>query len=188
MGATYMDFGSGSFYADGDGPLTQEQVDSVWRNLPTTGASWVDRGRLYAQQFDGARAFDLGPVAPGVKVRGFDVARSKSTSELEQESRALARGSAPGVQSLSDFERQFEAEFDRLDERHGGHNYVLLYDLRRALPGFSRSEFDAQLNDLRRRKIFSLDSADGRHVRLSQDQRDAGIREAGSLLVYAARR
>jgi hypothetical protein len=52
---------------DGDAPLTQAQVDSVWRHLPTTGASWVDRGNLLVQQFEGAKAFNLGPVERGVK-------------------------------------------------------------------------------------------------------------------------
>lgn len=67
MGTTYMDFSTGSFHVDGDAPLTQAQVDSVWRHLPTTGASWVERGHLFVQQFDGAKAFDLGPVERGVK-------------------------------------------------------------------------------------------------------------------------
>ena len=67
MGATYMSFGTGRFHVDGDGPLTQEQVDSVWYHLPTTGAGWVKRGHLYVQQFDGAKVFDLGPVEAGVK-------------------------------------------------------------------------------------------------------------------------
>ena len=87
-----------------------------------------------------------------------------------------------------DFERVFRSAFDRLDVQSGSHNYVLLHDLRRALPDLSRHEFDEQLNDLRRSKLFSLDSADGRHVRLTAEQLDAGIREASSLLVYVARR
>jgi len=61
MGTTYMDFGSGVFHVDGDAPLTQEQVDSVWIHLPTTGASWVERGHLFAQQRDGATAFNVQP-------------------------------------------------------------------------------------------------------------------------------
>jgi hypothetical protein len=65
---------------------------------------------------------------------------------------------------------------------------VLLHDLRRALPDIPRPEFDERLNDLRRSKLFSLDSADGRHVRLTPEQLEAGIREANSLLVYVARR
>jgi hypothetical protein len=67
MGTTYMDFGTGVFHVDGDAPLTQSQVDSVWRHLPTTGASWVERGQLFVQQSDGATAFNLGTVARGVK-------------------------------------------------------------------------------------------------------------------------
>ena len=67
MGATYMSFGTGTFHVDGNDPLTQEQVDSVWHHLPTTGAGWVEKGHLFVQQYDGAKVFDLGPVATGVK-------------------------------------------------------------------------------------------------------------------------
>jgi hypothetical protein len=93
----------------------------------------------------------------------------------------------PGVE-LAEFERDFQSAFERLDVQSGKHNYVLLHDLRRALPDIPRIEFDERLNDLRRNKLFSLDSADGRHVRLTPEQLDAGIREANSLLVYVARR
>jgi hypothetical protein len=89
---------------------------------------------------------------------------------------------------LAEFERDFQNAFERLDVQTGKHNYVLLHDLRRALPDIPRGEFDAHLNDLRRSKRFSLDSDDGRHVRLTPDQLEAGIREANSLLVYVARR
>ena len=67
MGTTYMNFGTGVFHVDGDAPLTQDQVDSVWLLLPTTGASWVERSHLFVQQRDGAVAFDLGPVEHGVR-------------------------------------------------------------------------------------------------------------------------
>ncbi len=65
----YMDFGSGDFRCDGNGPLSQPQVNSVWCSLPTTGAGWIERGRLFVQARDGAKAFDLGPVKPGVKIQ-----------------------------------------------------------------------------------------------------------------------
>ena len=81
MGTTYMDFGTGVFHVDGDAPLTQAQVDSVWRHLPTTGASWVERGRLFAQQSDGAPAFNLGPVERGVKGVSADVRRNHATKK-----------------------------------------------------------------------------------------------------------
>lgn len=80
----------------------------------------------------------------------------------------------------------FEAAFEAAPGYR--HNYVLLADLRAAMPGVSRAAFDAGLNDLRRAKAFSLDSADGRHVQLTPAQLEAGIRECGSNLVYCARR
>lgn len=67
MGATYVNFGTGTFHVDGDDPLTQDQVDEVWYRLPTTGAGWVEKGHYFVQQYDGAKVFDLGPVAAGVK-------------------------------------------------------------------------------------------------------------------------
>ena len=96
MGTTYMNFGTGVFHVDGDGPLTQEQVDAVWRNLPTTGAAWVDRGRLLVQQRDGAEIFNLGPVEGGVKgvsdatrMKGYGVGggggSKKSPAQLQRE-------------------------------------------------------------------------------------------------------
>ena len=88
----------------------------------------------------------------------------------------------------AEFERDFQRAFEQLDLQSGQHNYVLLHDLRRALPAIPRVEFDERLNDLRRSKRFSLDSDDGRHVRLTPEQLEAGIREANSLLVYVARR
>jgi hypothetical protein len=36
--------------------------------------------------------------------------------------------------------------------------------------------------------VFSLDSHEGLHGSLSHEEREAGVREAGSLLVYASRR
>ena len=83
------------------------------------------------------------------------------------------------------FAADFTAAFTRLDS---GFNYVLLADLRVALPQYDRQSFDNGLNDLRRAWLYSLDAADGRHVRLSKEQIDAGIRESGSMLVYCARR
>lgn len=53
-------------HADGTGPLTQAQVESIWQTLPTTGAAWIRHGRLFVQGHDGAEAGCLGPVEPGV--------------------------------------------------------------------------------------------------------------------------
>lgn len=82
----------------------------------------------------------------------------------------------------------FSEAFDELDQKTGKRNYVLLHDLRQRLAMIPRPDFDAGLNELRRSQKYSLDSADGRHIRLTPEQIDAGIREAGSVLVYVARR
>ena len=93
----------------------------------------------------------------------------------------------PGHNSR-DFARDFARAFERLDRASGNKNYVLLHDLRRALPDIDRTEFDSRLKELRLAKVFTLDSPDGRHVRLTPEQLDAGIREGSSNLVYVARR
>jgi hypothetical protein len=93
-----------------------------------------------------------------------------------------------GEPAPAEFAGVFEREFERLDRASGGNNYVLLHDLRQALSDYERSEFDEQLRELRQARRYTLDSSDGRQVRLSHEQLDAGIREGSSLLVYVARR
>lgn len=93
----------------------------------------------------------------------------------------VMKAAAPG---LGANEQAVLSTFDRLDR---GQNYVLLYDMRLELP-IGRDAFNEAVNNLRRAKILSLDSDDGRHVRLTSDERAAGIQEAGSNLVYAQRR
>jgi len=90
--------------------------------------------------------------------------------------------------TAADFAELFEREFDRLDRASGSNNYVLVHDLRLALPQVDRSEFDACLRELRLARRFTMDSSDGRHVRLTPEQLEAGMREGGRLLVYVARR
>lgn len=62
--STWYSFESGVLFADGDGPLSQAQIDSIWHMLPTTGASWIERGSLYVQDRDGGTVVCLGPVEP----------------------------------------------------------------------------------------------------------------------------
>lgn len=104
------------------------------------------------------------------------------------EAAVSATATAPAKVSRDGFARDFTREFDRLDRATGGNNYVLLHDLRRALPEIDRSEFDNRLKELRLAKLFTLDSSDGQRVRLTPEQLDAGIREGSSNLVYVARR
>jgi hypothetical protein len=97
--------------------------------------------------------------------------------------------SAPVVRApAGDFESRFEAAFARLDREQGERNYVLLHGLRSLLADVPREQFDAQLMRLRRERRFTLDPSDGRHDRLTQEQLDAGIVEAGNRLVYVAKR
>jgi hypothetical protein len=100
----------------------------------------------------------------------------------------VSDSSAHGAFPPHDFVQAFRAAFDILDRRNGSTNFVKLADLRDALSEFSREEFDAGLRKLRMEGVFSLDSHEGLHGSLSHDDRDAGVREAGSLLVYASRR
>ena len=95
---------------------------------------------------------------------------------------------APAARPACEFAAAFRAAFTELDRRHGPRNFVKLSDLRRALAGFSREEFDAGLRQLRLDDQFSLNSHEGSHDTLSGEDRDAGIREAGSLLIYVTRR
>lgn len=128
----------------------------------------------------------LGPIVQPSTARPDDGAPRRTEPTAPPATAAQLRDHT-GL-DLAEFERDFQTAFERLDLQSGKHNYVLLHDLRRALPAIPRGEFDERLNDLRRNKRFSLDSADDRHVRLTPEQLEAGIREANSLLVYVARR
>jgi hypothetical protein len=98
------------------------------------------------------------------------------------------RSDGNGAHQQSPFPEVFAEAFNEIDQQTGRRNYVLLHDLRQRLAAIPRPDFDAGLNELRRSQKYSLDSADGRHIRLTPEQIDAGIREAGSVLVYVARR
>jgi hypothetical protein len=85
-----------------------------------------------------------------------------------------------------DFGQRFEEAFARLDRERGGHNLVSLVALRQALAE-DRAGFDAGLRQLRREGRYSLSAAEGRHG-ISPEERDAGIVEDGSLLLFASRK
>ena len=89
---------------------------------------------------------------------------------------------------LRDFGTAFREAFESLDRRNGMTNFVKLADLRRVLSDFDRHLFDAGLNRLRDADEFGLDSHEGLHGTLTPEEREAGVREAGSLLVYVSRR
>ena len=86
------------------------------------------------------------------------------------------------------FASAFERAFERIDRQHGDHNFVLLRALREALPDVSRDDFDAGLTALRLAKRLTLEGSDGRHAQLGAEDLAAGVRDGGTLLVYASRR
>jgi hypothetical protein len=94
----------------------------------------------------------------------------------------------PPVAAVRDFTEAFREAFDRLDRHNGSTNFVKLSDLRRALPEFGREAFDAGLDALRRDWQFSLNTHEGLYGSLTPEDREAGVREAGSLMIYASRR
>jgi hypothetical protein len=107
----------------------------------------------------------------------------------------VSSSSAPGASPTTaprpparDFICAFREAFEQLDRRNGSTNFVKLAELRHALADFSREDFDAGLRQLRLDGLFALDSHEGLHGSLTHDEREAGVREAGSLLVYASRR
>lgn len=87
-----------------------------------------------------------------------------------------------------EFAEAFREAFEQLDRDNGSTNFVTLADLRRALPEFDRVAFDAGLRQLRIDGQFSLDSHEGQTGSLTPEEREAGVQEAGSLLVYVSRR
>jgi len=85
----------------------------------------------------------------------------------------------------ADFPGDFAAAFERLDRQSGGRNFVTLVELRQALP-LPRSLFDAELFKLRQAGCYRLSAAEGRHG-ISPEERDSGIHEEGSLLLFVSR-
>jgi hypothetical protein len=101
---------------------------------------------------------------------------------------ALHDEPSPALPGARPFATRFDDAFAALDREGGGHNYVTLAALRARLADVPRDTFDAELSTLRRERRYTLDPSDGRHRRMTEVERDAGIMEAGNLLVYVARR
>jgi hypothetical protein len=91
----------------------------------------------------------------------------------------------PSPPPPADFAAAFDSAFDRLDRQGGGHNFVSLVSLRQAL-AVGREQFDQELRALRRAGRYTLSAAEGRHG-ISPEERDAGIPEEGSLLLFVSR-
>jgi hypothetical protein len=84
------------------------------------------------------------------------------------------------------FARAFDEAFARLDRQGGGYNFVSLAELRPALP-CDRAAFDAGLHALRVAGRYTLSAAEGRHG-LTAAEREAGVSEDGTLLLFVSRK
>ncbi|WP_437275147.1 hypothetical protein WME90_28300 [Sorangium sp. So ce375] len=118
---------------------------------------------------------------------GHGNATSDGHGNATSDGHGNAAPSGAGAPAIS-FADRFDAAFSSLDRASGRLNYVTLHALRAALPDVPRAAFDAELAALRRQRRYSLDPSDGRHHQMAEAERDAGIMEAGNLLVYVARR
>ena len=99
----------------------------------------------------------------------------------------VPQGAPLGDCSARDFAAAFDLAFDQIDRQKGSHNFVSLVNLRRTMEGWPRAEFDRNLRDLRiagRLELAGAESPGG----LLPEERQAGIEEAGSLLLYVSRR
>jgi hypothetical protein len=100
---------------------------------------------------------------------------------------AASAGPKPAATSApADFAAAFEEAYVRLDREKGGHDFVSLVDLRRALP-YDRQTFDGELRKLRRAGLYTLSTAEGRHG-LTPEEQEAAIREEGTLLLSVSRK
>ncbi|WP_437832099.1 hypothetical protein [Sorangium sp. So ce1153] len=126
----------------------------------------------------------------GARASGSNGARASTSNGAAQPPPGPSRDAppAPAAAPAVSFADRFDAAFTALDRDAGGHNYVTLRALRAALPDVPRAVFDAELAALRRQRRYSLDPSDGRHHQMADAEREAGIMEAGNLLVYVARR
>ncbi|WP_437317334.1 hypothetical protein [Sorangium sp. So ce385] len=172
----------------GKKPLFFFLADAV---LPAAGAP--ARPTMTTAPTDGASR----PAAPdGARTAPADAAPTEAPSNGAPAASlagapAASLAGAPAASHVgapAPFAARFDAAFTALDRDSGGNNYVTLRALRAALPDVPRATFDAELAALRRQRRYSLDPSDGRHHQMAEAEREAGILEAGNLLVYVARR
>jgi hypothetical protein len=92
----------------------------------------------------------------------------------------------PPAEQAGDLGDTFDRAFRQLDREAGSHNFVSLVDLRRLL-AVPRDAFDAELRRLRLAGRYSLSAAEGRHG-TTPVERESGIMEDGTLLLYVSRK
>jgi hypothetical protein len=114
-----------------------------------------------------------------------DIHTTGSASSAQVEARPPTPPAPIAIQ-VPDFAYRFAMAFQELDRQTGGHNFVSLVELRRAVP-LAREVFDRELHQLRLTGEYSLCAAEGRHG-LRPEEQDAGIVEDGTLLLYVSRK
>ncbi|MGO8748516.1 MAG: hypothetical protein ACLQNE_21280 [Thermoguttaceae bacterium] len=170
----------------------RKQIDQTGSRLAPLG---VSTEQLFAAAIE---------LLGGSPAAGSDVGRIANPSGCQVDFRdglpirptaKPALGSSPclggpntaSVCPAEDFAAAFDTAFGRLDRRDGSHNFVSLVDLRRALDAWPREAFDGGLRGLRVDGRFDLAGAENLGG-LRAEEREAGILEAGSLLLYVSRK
>ncbi|WP_437980174.1 hypothetical protein [Sorangium sp. So ce117] len=163
--------------------LAQRIVD---RRLPRTIGALLGKKPLLFFLADAVLPAAGAPARPAA-IATDGAARPTAADGPGSSAPVTSAQSGPGAPAIS-FVDRFDAAFSSLDRASGRLNYVTLHALRAALPDIPRDTFDTELAALRRQRRYSLDPSDGRHHQMAEAERDAGIMEAGNLLVYVARR
>lgn len=147
--------------------------------------SLVDAQRRAGQETNVGTAPELKPVKlqPLPKEQRY---RDIGRSHPEQLPIAVPRD-LPGLNTGS-FEDRFITAFNALNDLSGGHNNVVLSDIRAALPDVSREQFDAGLRELRKSKKYSLEAFEARQVLPHKDMLEGGIKENGQNLMLVQQR
>lgn len=96
-------------------------------------------------------------------------------------------GSSSSSSATESFPQDFEWVFSQIDNATGRRNFVKLLDLRSALSQYGRSEFDEGVRRLRVDRKFTLETSEGLHGAVSEQERQAAIVEAGSRYLYCSR-
>jgi hypothetical protein len=139
--------------------------------LPPSVGCLVIRKKPYLFLLAGLSSKPVLPAAPP-RTQGVDTPRSPQRVEPAK----------PPI----DFATAFAEAFDRLDRERGAHGLVSLVWLRQEIP-VGRVQFDEGLHALRRAGLYTLTAAESRSG-ITAEEREAGIFEQGSLLLYVSRR
>jgi hypothetical protein len=157
-------------------PLVALLDRGIKRNELPEGVAWIEvKGKPYLFLIE-----NMKPQAARTDHQRADHAPAHSAVH--------DRPPVASIRPQREFATAFCEAFEQLDRRNGDTNFVKIADLRRALADFGRDEFDSGLRALRLNHEFSLDSHEGLYGSLSPEEREAGVREAGSLLIYVSRR